>query len=176
MTLLLGGADAEEAWGESLPPDPWSADALVWGVLACLTRARHRYVFYWGAVKENETSPLAAVLHGQPEEDGGEPSRLIRARARVKGRLGVTGLNKAIEELLLKDEEVRSFSPRSGNYHGQPIIVHRNDYTVVVLPTQQSPILTRELIYTGVTRAARQMTMIGDKDLLVKALKKEIKA
>ena len=41
MTLLLDGADPEEAWGgESLPPDPWSADSLVWGVLSCLTDLR----------------------------------------------------------------------------------------------------------------------------------------
>ena len=159
-----------------------------------------------------------------------------------RGRLGVTGLNKTIEELLVKDEEVKGFSPRSDNYHGQPVIVHRNDYSVgrfngdvgvvvrrrlgaedarrrrrlwvafpgpggtveylrpsrlpehqtvfamtihksqgsqfthamVVLPTRQSPILTRELIYTGVTRAARKMTMIGDRDLLVEALEKRV--
>ena len=196
--------------------------------------------------------PYLKLLAGGPEED--EPEQAFHRRVlealdsfRVlcvhrKGRLGVTGLNKAIEELLLKDEEVRSFTPRSGSYHGQPIIVHRNDYAVgrfngdvglvlrrkqgvtderrrrrlwvafpgpgetveylppsrlpehqtvfamtihksqgsqfthamVVLPTQQSPILTRELIYTGVTRAAKKMTMIGDNDLLVKALSEKV--
>jgi len=47
-------------------------------------------------------------------------------------------------------------------------------HAMVVLPTRQSPILTRELIYTGVTRAARKMTMIGDRDLLVEALEKRV--
>ena len=196
--------------------------------------------------------PYLKLLADGPKKD--EPEQAFHRRVlealdsfRVlcvhrKGRLGVTGLNKAIEELLLKDKKVKSFKPRSGNYHGQPIIVHRNDYAVgrfngdvglvlrrkqgvtderrrrrlwvafpgpgktveylspsrlpehqtvfamtihksqgsqfnhamVVLPTQQSPILTRELIYTGVTRAARKMTMIGDKDLLVEALKKQV--
>ena len=65
-----------------------------------LTRAQHRCVFYWGAVKDCEKSPLAAVLHGQPEEDGGEASRLKEARARVKG-LDADGL--------LADLQVSSF-------------------------------------------------------------------
>jgi exodeoxyribonuclease V alpha subunit len=34
-------------------------------------------------------------------------------------------------------------------------------HAVVVLPTQDSRILTRELLYTGVTRARRQVTVIG---------------
>ncbi len=40
MTLLLDGASPEDAWGESLPRDPWSADSLVWGVLASLSDMR----------------------------------------------------------------------------------------------------------------------------------------
>ena len=62
-----------------------------------LTRARHRCVFYWGAAKDNETSPLAAVLHGQPDEDGASPSRLKLATARVKG-LNADGLLADLEE------------------------------------------------------------------------------
>ncbi len=191
------------------------------------------------------------MLAGGP--DGGEPEqafhlRLLRAldRFRVlcvhrKGRLGVTGLNMAVEELLRK-ARIKGFAPGSGNYRGQPIIVHQNDYTVgrfngdvgvvvnrlegatderhrrrlwvafpgagdtveylapsrlpehqtvfamtihksqgsqfqhamVVLPTRSTPILTRELIYTGVTRAARRMTMIGGPELLVKALAEQV--
>jgi len=36
MMRMLQGASAKEAWAASSPQDPWSADALVWGVLACL--------------------------------------------------------------------------------------------------------------------------------------------
>ena len=35
------------------------------------------------------------------------------------------------------------------------------DHAAVVLPAQPSPILTRELIYTGVTRAKTQLTVVG---------------
>jgi len=43
-------------------------------------------------------------------------------------------------------------------------------HAMVVLPSQPSPILTRDLIYTGVTRAAKQMTLVGDRSLLEPAL------
>ena len=43
-------------------------------------------------------------------------------------------------------------------------------HAMVVLPGQPSPILTRELIYTGVTRAAREMTLVGNRALLEPAL------
>jgi len=49
-----------------------------------LTRARLRCVFYWGAVKENETSPLASVLHGK-HDSGCESDRLKQGFVRVKG-------------------------------------------------------------------------------------------
>ena len=48
-------------------------------------------------------------------------------------------------------------------------------HAMVVLPAQPSPILTRELIYTGVTRAARQMTLVGDRGLLEPALATPVK-
>ena len=49
------------------------------------------------------------------------------------------------------------------------------DHAMVVLPNRSSPILTRELIYTGVTRAKRRMTMLGDADLLGEALKRTVR-
>ena len=44
------------------------------------------------------------------------------------------------------------------------------DRVVVVLPTQDSPILTRELIYTGVTRAKEHVMVVGEEGLLRSAL------
>ncbi len=41
---------------------------------------------------------------------------------------------------------------------------------LVVLPPEPSPILTRELIYTGVTRAKSSVTVLADRELLVDAL------
>ena len=47
-------------------------------------------------------------------------------------------------------------------------------HAMVVLPSRSSPILTRELIYTGVTRAKDQMTLLGDAELLGEALVKTV--
>jgi exodeoxyribonuclease V alpha subunit len=35
------------------------------------------------------------------------------------------------------------------------------EHAVVVLPGKPSPVLTRELIYTGVTRAKHRLTVVG---------------
>ncbi len=49
------------------------------------------------------------------------------------------------------------------------------EHALVVLPSRPSPILTRELVYTGVTRAARQVTVLGDADLLTQALQNPVR-
>ena len=40
------------------------------------------------------------------------------------------------------------------------------EHAMVVLPSQISKVVSRELIYTGVTRAAKRMTMVGSKVVL----------
>lgn len=39
------------------------------------------------------------------------------------------------------------------------------DWVHLVLPDRQSPVLTRELVYTGVTRGRRQVTVWGDREV-----------
>lgn len=49
------------------------------------------------------------------------------------------------------------------------------DHAMVVLPAHDSPILTRELVYTAVTRARKRMTLVGDRGLLVSALRRTVR-
>lgn len=49
------------------------------------------------------------------------------------------------------------------------------DHAMVVLPAHDSPILTRELVYTAVTRARRRMTMVGNRALLTAALRRTVR-
>lgn len=49
------------------------------------------------------------------------------------------------------------------------------DHAVVVLPERRSPIATRELLYTGVTRARRQVTVVGSREVLVEALERPVR-
>ena len=48
------------------------------------------------------------------------------------------------------------------------------DQTVVVLPTTDSPLLTRELVYTGVTRARSLVTLVADERVLAAALTRSV--
>jgi exodeoxyribonuclease V alpha subunit len=44
------------------------------------------------------------------------------------------------------------------------------EHAMVVLPELASPVVTRELIYTGLTRAQKRVTLVGSTDLLVQGL------
>ena len=43
---------------------------------------------------------------------------------------------------------------------------------IMVLPDQMSPLLSRELIYTGITRAKQQLTLYADPTLLAQAIRR----
>lgn len=49
------------------------------------------------------------------------------------------------------------------------------DHAVVVLPEQQSRLLTRELLYTAVTRGRKQITLIGTEDVIAAAVARPIR-
>ncbi|MGY6040560.1 exodeoxyribonuclease V subunit alpha [Aeromonas sp. AE23HZ002T15] len=46
-------------------------------------------------------------------------------------------------------------------------------HTVLVLPDGPSPLLTRELVYTGITRAKARLALYGDRALLAQAVRKK---
>ena len=48
------------------------------------------------------------------------------------------------------------------------------EHAMVVLPTRASRVVSRELIYTGVTRAAKRMTMVGSRAVLEQALQAKL--
>ncbi len=45
------------------------------------------------------------------------------------------------------------------------------EHTLMVLPNQMMPVLTRELVYTAITRAKRQLTLYADKTVFNSAVK-----
>jgi exodeoxyribonuclease V alpha subunit len=49
------------------------------------------------------------------------------------------------------------------------------DHAFVVLPETSSPILTRELVYTGVTRARTQLTLLANPGVLGEALSRTVR-
>jgi exodeoxyribonuclease V alpha subunit len=48
-------------------------------------------------------------------------------------------------------------------------------HAIVVLPEKRSLLLTRELFYTGVTRAAKQVTVVGSRDVIAAAIERPIR-
>lgn len=48
------------------------------------------------------------------------------------------------------------------------------DDVIVVLPTDPSPILTRELLYTAVTRARRSVTIVGTEEALRRGITRQV--
>lgn len=48
------------------------------------------------------------------------------------------------------------------------------DHVALVLPETDMPLLTRELLYTAMTRARRSVTLVGDTDLLARAVSRAI--
>jgi exodeoxyribonuclease V alpha subunit len=49
------------------------------------------------------------------------------------------------------------------------------DHAIVVLPEARSRLLTRELLYTGVTRAAKRVTVIGSREVIEAAIKRPVR-
>ncbi|MDH5672987.1 MAG: exodeoxyribonuclease V subunit alpha [Myxococcales bacterium] len=49
------------------------------------------------------------------------------------------------------------------------------DEVLVMLPSHSSPILTRELIYTAVTRARRRVMLVGERGILIEALGRSVR-
>ncbi len=44
------------------------------------------------------------------------------------------------------------------------------DHSALILPSQHSPVVTRELVYTAVTRARRRLSLYADERILSKAI------
>ena len=48
------------------------------------------------------------------------------------------------------------------------------DHVAVVLPEADMPLLTRELLYTAMTRARRSVLVVGEPDLLARAVSRTV--
>jgi exodeoxyribonuclease V alpha subunit len=80
----------------------------------------------------------------------------------------------------MADGEVYDFQPSRLPSHETvfAMTVHKSqgsefDHTVLALPQTQVPVVTRELIYTGITRAKKQLTLFADLPLMARAIKEK---
>ena len=79
------------------------------------------------------------------------------------------------------DDGVRYITPARLPAHDTAfaMTIHKSqgsqfEHAVVILPRMVSPIVTRELIYTGVTRAVRRVTLVGPSEVLRDGLQREV--
>ncbi|WP_208615264.1 exodeoxyribonuclease V subunit alpha [Xenorhabdus kozodoii] len=77
----------------------------------------------------------------------------------------------------LSDGQIKGFQPSRLPQHETAYVmtVHKSqgsefEHTALVLPTQYSPIVSRELVYTALTRAREKLTIYANKPVLDKAV------
>ena len=77
----------------------------------------------------------------------------------------------------LPDGSVKSFQPSRLPEHetAWAMTVHKSqgsefNHAALILPTQLSPVITRELIYTAITRARQRLSLYTDERVLVQAI------
>lgn len=78
----------------------------------------------------------------------------------------------------MADGSIADFQPSRLPAHGTvfAMTVHKSqgsefDHTVLLLPEPPLPVVTRELIYTGITRAKKQLTLFAHLPVMVSAIK-----
>ena len=77
----------------------------------------------------------------------------------------------------MPDRSIRTFLPSRLPEHETvfAMTIHKSqgsefDHTVMVLPDQAGPVLTRELVYTGITRAKKQLDLFACQPILEQAI------
>lgn len=151
----------------------------------------------WGV--EGLNASIAQILHVQgliPARSGWYPGRPVMvtrnnpALRLTNGDIGVVlpypledGQSQALRVAFPEGEGVRWFAPnRLDDIETvYALTVHKSQgsefqHAVLVLPQSPSPVLTRELLYTGVTRASRWFTLVnpGGQSLLAQAISQRV--
>ena len=144
----------------------------------------------FGVTGLNERLELALAKAGLIQRDGdwyaGRPVMVVRNDHGVGLYNGDMGLCLPDESGRLKvwfeqpDGTLRALLPSRLSPHETvyAMTIHKSQgsefaHTVLVLPDSPSPLLTRELVYTGITRAKVRLDLYGDRALLAQAVRKK---
>lgn len=144
----------------------------------------------FGVTGLNERLELALAKAGLIQRDGdwyaGRPVMVVRNDHGVGLYNGDMGLCLPDDTGRLKvwfeqpDGTLRALLPSRLPPHETvyAMTIHKSQgsefaHTVLVLPDSPSPLLTRELVYTGITRAKVRLDLYGDRSLLAQAVRKK---
>ncbi|MBN2797945.1 MAG: exodeoxyribonuclease V subunit alpha [Deltaproteobacteria bacterium] len=97
----------------------------------------------------------------------------------LNGDIGLTVLTHDGPRVAFPGEGgVRLVSPQRLPEHSTvfAMTIHKSQgseypHVMVVLPERRSPVLTRELVYTGITRASQRLTMVGSAGVFTEAVR-----
>ncbi|XRX42725.1 MAG: exodeoxyribonuclease V subunit alpha [Buchnera aphidicola (Eriosoma harunire)] len=102
----------------------------------------------------------------------------------VNGDIGIMKLNnkKQLYVCFLKNDKETKKIPINilPKYQtAWAITIHRSQgseflHTILILPNVMNPILTKELIYTGITRSKETLTIYAKKNILLQSIKRQI--
>jgi exodeoxyribonuclease V alpha subunit len=170
---------AQEGWAAR------AAELLEQHRLLCAHREGPHGVSGWNRQVVHHLTESAGVAH-LDEWYAGRPV-LITANDRglglSNGDLGVTvrADDGRLRVMVRVDGELRSFAPTrlTGVETVYAMTVHKSQGSeagavTVVLPPGDSPLLTRELLYTAVTRARQQVTVIGGEESVRAAVSRTV--
>lgn len=142
--------------------------------ILCAHRSGPWGVAVWNAEAERLLEARSVVRAGQTHYDG-RPVLVRRNEPTVGLFNGDVGVVRAGDDGELRvwfpaDDAPRALAPGRLPEHETvyAMTIHKSqgseyDEVVVVLPEHPTPITTRELLYTGVTRAKRRVTVIGSR-------------
>lgn len=170
-------------------PEDLAPEDLLARMSALLVLCAHRNGPY-GSNEVNRRIERALVAGGILAEDtalgAGRPLIVTRNDGRTglfNGDLGVLARDPATGRIaawfppLSPEEPPRRFPPARLPWHepAWALTVHKAqgseaDRVVLVLPDRPSPIATRELVYTAITRARRSVEIFGAPDVLAAAI------
>lgn len=150
----------------------------------CAHRAGTTGVAGWNALVERRLR----VAHGSPWYSG-RPVMVTRNNPALdlfNGDVGlvVPGTVAGLKDLALPvaagDPRRRSVSQLEDTETVHALTIHKSQgseyrHAIVVLPEKRSRILTRELLYTGVTRASDRVTVVGSREVIEAAIRTPIR-
>ena len=138
-------------------------------------------VAWWNATVSDALRPHAPARSG--ERFGvGEPVLVTRNQRSLNLSNGDVGIviERGSERVVYFDEHrAHPISAVGFSELAWAMTIHKSQgseyrHVVVVLPRLDSPLLTRELFYTGVTRAQKLVTIVGSNEALAGAIKAPI--
>ncbi|MCK5917313.1 MAG: exodeoxyribonuclease V subunit alpha [Cocleimonas sp.] len=98
------------------------------------------------------------------------------------GDIGITLIERGQTQVWFKTNEgIKPFSPVRLPQHETAWVmtIHKSQGSefkrvLIILPTEDTPVLTRQLIYTGITRAKKKLDIISSSTILELGIKREI--